>query len=42
MLSPSRERLVEVVGDEHDRLVELFLEPQQDVLHVGADQRIEG
>ena len=36
------ERLVEIVGDEHDRLVELFLKPQQDVLHVGADQGVEG
>ena len=35
------ERLVEVVGDEHDGLVQLLLQPQQDLLHVGADQRIE-
>ena len=33
---------VEVVCDEHDRLVEVLLQLEQEVLHVGADQRVEG
>lgn len=35
-------RLVEVVGDEDDGLVQGFLQFQQLVLHVRADQRVEG
>ena len=34
--------LVQVVGDEDDRLLELLLEFQQLVLHVTADQRVQG
>ena len=34
--------LVEVVGDEDDGALVLALEPQQLVLHLGADQRVEG
>ena len=36
------ERFVEIVGDEQDRLVELVLDLHQLVLHLAADQRIEG
>ena len=35
------ERLVQVVGDEYDRLVQLFLQAEENVLHVGANQRVE-
>src|SRR3990167_10543811 len=34
--------LVEVVGDEHDGLVQGLLQLEQLVLHLGADQRVEG
>ena len=35
------ERLGEVVGDEDHRLADLFVEPDDLVLHVAADQRVE-
>src|SRR5919201_1098530 len=35
------ERLVDIVGDEHDSAVHLRLEVKQEVLHVPPDQRIE-
>ena len=35
------QRLVEIMGDEDDGLVQLGLEVDQQILHVGADQRIE-
>ena len=36
------ECLLNVMSDEDDGLVELFLEPQELVLHLPPDQRIEG
>ena len=36
------ERLGEVVGDEHHRLADLVVQPDDLVLHVAADQRVEG
>ena len=39
---PDPHGLVEVVGDEHDRAVQLLLQLHQQVLHVPTDQRVEG
>ena len=36
------QRLVQVVGDEQDRLVEFLLDDHQLVLHLAADERVEG
>ena len=35
------DRLVEIMGDEDDRLVQHILQPHQFVLHLAADQRVE-
>ena len=40
--APEGDGLVEIVGDEHDGLLELLLQLAQFRLHIAADQRIEG
>ena len=41
-LVAEQERLVDVVGDEHDRLAELALQSEQLLLQLGADDRVDG
>ena len=36
------QRLIKIVSDEDDGLVQLFLQLEQQVLHIGSDQRIKG